>query len=355
MYKCISVLRGSEKARFLTLPGKLYRGDVCPQNYDEEELLLDGIHPLSNDFLFFPYIVFDKFQKTICRCAVTYYPNDNVAYLGFFEAYENEEAVKVMFEAVERDARKRGITKIIGPVNASIFIGYRFKVDNFDRVYTGEPYNKPYYKELWEKFGFAVSDTYVSNFLRKVTEKDNDELLQRIYNRYERKGYKVVNPTKRTFKKCLTDIYALMMDLYSGFSGYKMISQKQFLKMYSYLKYILKYDMVHLVYHNEKLMAFSVAVPNYGKTSIGDTSLLDKIKILNMKKNPKEYVILYVGADQSTPGLGGALMHVVKNKLLENKCTSIGALIKEGNITGRYYDSLYVSKTHYELFEKSLN
>ena len=232
MYKCISVLRGSEKVCFLTLPGKLYRDDVCPQNYDEEELLLDGIHPLSDEFFFLPYIVVNGFHRTICRCAVTYYPNDNTAYLGFFESYENEDAVKVMFEAVERDARKRGITKIVGPVNASIFIGYRFKVDNFDRVYTGEPYNKPYYKELWEKFGFKVSDTYVSNFLRRVTEKDNDELLQRIYNRYERKGYKVVNPTKRTFKKCLTDIYALMMDLYSGFSGYKMISQKQFLKMY---------------------------------------------------------------------------------------------------------------------------
>ena len=62
-----------------------------------------------------------------------------------------------------------------------------------------------------------------------------------------------------------------------------------------------------------------------------------------------------MGADQSAPGLGGALMHVVKNKLFENKCTSIGALIKEGNITGKYYDSLYVSQTHYELFEKTLN
>ncbi len=353
VYRCKKVYTSKEKILFLSLPSKLYK-DVCPQNYQEEQDLLNRIHVLSNDFELVPYVVVNSLGKAVCRCAVTYYPDDEVAYVGFFEACDNLDAVRVLFDTVEKDVLKKGRNKIVGPVNASIFIGYRFKVDNFNRIYTGEPYNKPYYKELWEQCGFQVSDTYVSNFLRKVTENDNDEFLEKIYNRYKRKGYEFISPSAFTFKKRLKDIYALMMNLYSGFSGYKIITEKQFMKMFSYLKHILNYDMVKLVYHKDKLQAFCVAVPNYRELSIGDTSVSDVIKMMKTKRKPDEYVILYVGADQSSPGLGGALMHLIKNLLYENQCTSVGALVKEGNVSGEYFDFLYTDKTHYELFEKVL-
>ena len=43
-----------------------------------------------------------------------------------------------------------------------------------------------------------------------------------------------------------------------------------------------------------------------------------------------------------------------KNKLYQNKCTSIGALIHEGNITGELYKDLYTDKFKYELFQFDL-
>ena len=79
------------------------------------------------------------------------------------------------------------------------------------------------------------------------------------------------------------------------------------------------------------------------------------LKISKIKKNPSEYVIMYVGADKGTVGLGSAIVQLIRDELHKNQCTSIGALVKEGNLTGKMYDDLYIDQSTYVLLEKKLN
>jgi hypothetical protein len=328
--------------------------DDCPQNRKTEKQILTGKHVLSPDIKVFPFVVVDNEQMPICRCLMTYYKSDPTAYVGFFESEDDIDAVHKMFISVERRAKKDGKTKLIGPIDASIYINYRFKENHFDRTYTGEPYNQPYYRSLWTRSGFTISDRYVSNQMRQVEEKDFDSRLEKIYNRYVEKGYEFRNPNADNFESCLVDVHKLLMDSYSGFPGYKPMTKSQFVKMYSSIKRIVNYDMVQLVYRDNQLRAFCIAVPNYYALTRGRMTPIKLLKIIRIKKNPKEYVILYVGADKKTPGLGGALMHSVRNSLYKNKCTSIGALIHEGNVTDEIYQTLHQEQYRYVLLRKEI-
>lgn len=338
---------------FLRLPARLYGSD-CPQDLKVEKQLLRGEHPISACFEVIPFVTTDARGKALCRCALTYYPDDETAYLGFFEAYNDVEAVKTMFRCVEARAAADGKRRLLGPVDASIYINYRFKVDRFDKTYTGEPYNKPYYPTLWESCGFSVCARYGSNQLRRVEAEDIDPRLSRIYDRFVSRGYQFATPRRQDFDHCLGEICESMMRLYAGFTGYKPLTRAQFIAMFSYLKYVLNFKMVKLVYKGDKLQAFGICLPNYGTLTRGRITPVKLLKILKIRAKPEEYIILYVGAEPGSSGLGGALVHEIRNALYKNGCTSIGALIREGNVTGEVYDILYTDRFRYVLLEKAL-
>ena len=354
VFECREAKDRKSRAQFLSLPGKLY-GQDCPQDLKTEKQLLAGTHVLSPDFEVIPFVTTDSSGRVICRCALTYYPGDERAYLGFFEAFEELEAVKTMLRHVEQRAKADGKTSILGPVDASIYIRYRFKADRFDKTYTGEPYNKPYYPALWEACGYAVSDRYHSNQLRRIEAEDTDPRLARIYERYVERGYRFVTGRKEEFDRYLGEIGPVMMELFSGFTGFKPLTQQQFMSLFSGLKTVLNFDMVKLVYKDDKLRAFGICLPNYGLLTRGRMTPGKFLRLMKIRRKPQEYVILYVGAEPGSSGLGSALIHESRNSLRRNGCTSIGALIKDGNITGRVYDMLYTDKFQYVLFSKMLN
>lgn len=354
-YRCEEAKSLYYERKFLKFPSILYPNGDNPRNRTTERQILQGIHPISCDIEVHPYIVLDDWDNVICRCLLTYYEDDDTAYVGFFDAFDQGDAVRKMFMTVEARAKKDGKCKLFGPIDSSIYIGYRFKVDRFDKTYTSEPYNKPYYARLWEESGFKVCEKYISNQLRKVEKNYIDNRLQKIYDRYKSKNYEFVHPTHEIFDDYLRDVYKLMMKLYSNFSGFKMLSEEQFLAMYMPLEKVLNLDMVHLVYNADyELCAFCICLPNYGDLTLGKLTLSKIKKIQKIKENPTEYVVLYLGADTTSAGLGGALVHHVRNQLYRNGCTSIGALIKEGNITGKMYEDLYTDQFHYVLLEKEI-
>lgn len=353
-YTCIEVADRRSVKQFLSLPSRLYEAD-CPQDRKTEQLLLTGKHPLSPDLQITPFLTVDSKGRAICRCLLTYYVNDPVAYVGFFEAFPDEDAVRLMMRTVEKRARLDGKTTLLGPIDASIYIGYRFKIDRFDTTYTGEPYNKPYYAALWESCGYRVRDRYVSNHMRKVLEEDIDPRLLRMHQRYIDRGYQFVSPTKANFRQCLADVYESMMELYSSFSGFKPLTKEQYLELFTPLEKVLNLDLVKLAYKDGKLMAFAIALPNYRYLTRGRPTLCKLLKILRTKKHPDEGVVLYVGASRSASGLGGAIAQQLRNALCEAGCSSIGALIKEGNVTDRMYESLQIDRFQYVLLTKELN
>ena len=158
---------------FLALPGKLYQKNELTQDYDTEYKLLHEKHTLSKYFNITPFVVIDKnSQMPVARCMLTYYPEDDVAYFGFFECIGQQEIAEQLLDTVSKKAKKDGKTKLSGPVDASFWIKYRLKINLFDRIpYTGEPYNKNYYYKCnYKLFSYIYSFHYLTlhrSFLHK--------------------------------------------------------------------------------------------------------------------------------------------------------------------------------------------
>ena len=90
MYQVIDVRDKEEYVdSFLAFPKELYEGDCYTQSVKDEIDLLAVNHVLSHYFTIYPYLVIDDNGKTVGRCALTTYEEDDVAYLGFFECVKD--------------------------------------------------------------------------------------------------------------------------------------------------------------------------------------------------------------------------------------------------------------------------
>ena len=153
---------------FCSLPKKLYSSKDNMEDPSTMKSLLEGTHPLSTYFQLAPFIVYDG-KRPVGRFAITSYEADTTAYLGFFECINDKAVSEFLFEKAEQYCRDKGFSVIEGPVNASFWVGYRLKINRFDVApYTGEPYNKDYYYDLFLDAGFKVSEHYTSNLYRSI-------------------------------------------------------------------------------------------------------------------------------------------------------------------------------------------
>ena len=339
---------------FFALPKRLYSKRELMQNEKEERSLLGGTHLLSHYFEIYGFVAVDKNGTAVSRCTVTVYPDDSTAYLGFFESEDNAEAVKLLFAEAERLAAEKGAENIVGPVDASFWIRYRMKTNRFGMPYTGEPYNLPYYPDLWRKCGYEEYERYFSNRYIKV---ENDVGCEKYSDRLTEKleaGYLIKSVDPKNFDKALKEVYSLMIELYSGFLTYKRITEEEFKALFGYYKSIMKFNMVKMAYFNGRPVGFYISIPDYGNTVYGRLSALDYAKILLTKRKPKGYVMLYMGVDYSHRGLGKAIAEVIRNELKSEGVPSVGALIRRGNCNKDYFSELIEYEYEYILLKKNL-
>ncbi len=339
---------------FLALPKALYPRERRTQDTKAERAILNGTHPLSGEFTVRAYLAVDDGASPQGRCVLTYYPDDPAAYVGFFECVEDLDVCRALLSAAEAQARADGKEKLVGPLNASFWIGYRFKVENFDEHFTGEPDNLPYYADFWEACGFTVSERYYSNYLRSPTPEDPSEKWEKRLQRALDKGYGIRSLERGKFDEALRDIYRMLVRLYAKFPAFKLITEEQFTALFGSLKYVVDYECVLLGYKDGELAGFFVCVPNYGTLVDGDLSLRDLPAILRIRRNCKEYVILYIGVDRKHLGLGGAFAQTIRQIGQNKGAGSIAALIHEGNGSGVFFRELTTHTARYVLLEKAL-
>lgn len=346
--------RAAFDKQFLALPKRLYDRARRTQDTKAERALLNGTHALSGEFSMQFYLALDESASPLGRCALTYYDDDPAAYVGFFECVEDLAVCRALLEAAEAQARADGKEKLVGPLNGSFWIGYRFKVENFDEHFTAEPDNLPYYPAFWEACGFTVAERYYSNYLRSPTADDPSEKWEKRLQRALDKGYVIKSLERGQFDAALRDIYRMIVRLYAKFPAFKLISEEQFIALFGSLKYVVDYDCVLLGYKDGELAGFFVCVPNYGTLVDGDLSLRDLPAILKVRRDCKEYVILYIGVDRKHLGLGGAFAQTIRDIGQKKGAGSIAALIHEGNSSGVFFRELTTHTARYVLLEKPL-
>lgn len=338
---------------FLALPAALYpKGRLC-QNRQEEEQLLLGAHALSGYFKLRAFVCYAG-ARAVGRCAVALYPEDKTAYVGFFESVGSSQVAGSLFKAAEQAARQGGCTTLVGPVNASFWVGYRMKASHFkNKPYFGEPYNLPYYPKLWRQSGFTVRDKYVSNLYGRVPRQQTEDKYTARLRQFTRMGYTIRSPKPAQFTQLIGQVHGMIMELYADFPVFKTISRADFEKHYAALRYILAYPLTKIAYKNGQPVGFFISLPNYGNR-LYTPGPLALPEILLKKLHCRNYVMLYMGVLPQHRGLGKAIAQTVIGQVRRQRVTAIGALIHLGKETEKYAGHVLKGRCEYLLFEKKL-
>ncbi len=342
---------------FLRLPKMLYTKKTNTENAKEMERFLRGTHALSSYFKLHKFLVYED-TKPVGRFVLTTYPEDETAYLGFFECVDDLSVAKVLFDKASEYAKELGYAKMVGPVDASFWNKYRLKINLFDRLpYTGEPYNREYYLRLFEENGFQICEHYTSNIYEALEKDNEDALYDNRYRSFQEKGYEIISPAKEDFDTVIKQLYELLTELYSDFPIYKSVSYEDFAKVFSDYRYVLNMDMVKMAYFKGQPVGFFVSVPDYGNAVYhlsGLGGLANILRVLRIRKKPKRYVMLYMGVHNEHHGLGKALVGSIMEELRISGLPSIGALARDGKITQNYGKD-YISQCYeYVLLGKEL-
>ena len=188
--------------------------------------------------------------------------HEKAGYWGWFECAEDEEAARLLFDAAFDFARKRGCTRIIGPMspNANDLIGCQ--VEGFD----GPPvmlmtYNPPYYDKLIQSYGNRKWKDLVAWMM------DNPEIperLAKIMPRVEAKG----GFTIRTLNmKDFADEYARFQELYNSYEQINAVftpmTPEEMATMAKDLKMGLDPDLVFFAEVDGKPVGVSLTMPDF--------------------------------------------------------------------------------------------
>ena len=83
---------------------------------------------------------------------------------GFFECINSQDAANMLFDTAKAWLQSGGMKAMLGPINfGENDMWWGLLIEGFSRPYYGMNYNPPYYKQLFENYGFTVSYEQISN------------------------------------------------------------------------------------------------------------------------------------------------------------------------------------------------
>jgi hypothetical protein len=334
------------------------------QNSDAktEMALLTGGHPLSGGMEIQAYLLLNaseaddkkiRLSDCLARVALILPKSSDEAYFGFFAARGEIDQIGRLLDPLERTARALGRTRIIGPVDGSFWLSYRFKIDAFDRpVYFGEPRNPARYPALFEAAGYRQAVRYRSNFYPPGSLVTNRMELR--LRRFRELGYKIHAPRRGEQKELIKKLHRLITELYSGFPTYQPIDLAGFRNIFAELALVADFSLIRAAYKDGEPVGFLIALPDYQDRLDPRRSTVTKLVAILRKRKVKQTVLLYLGAKDSALGLGSALVSDFSHTVKERGLAVVAALIEGDKVTGGYAASEIRQTRHYALFAKDL-
>jgi len=203
--------------------------------------------------------------------------------IGFFECINSQEAADMLFDVSKHWLMQRGMEAMDGPIN----FGERDRwwglvIEGFKPPIYLMNYNRPYYKDLFENYGFKIFFKQICWHISLMAD-ISDKLLSQ-YNRYKNNpDYVVGHVRKNNLKKFAEDFCEVYNKAWAKHEGNKLMSKEVAYKMFKSMKMVMDENLVWFVYHKGVPVAFWVNLPELNqifKRFNGKFRLIEKIRLL---------------------------------------------------------------------------
>ena len=268
----------------------------------------------------------------------------NFGSIGFFECLEDINAVQALTNGAKAFCKEQGIAIIYAPMNGSIWSNYRLMTKGFeDKPFLGEPYNRPYYRDLLIQCGFKPTKKWETQFIKTI--RATGDTASRYLDEektQQSKGIKI-----RSMKNFDTDIriiHKLAMNSFSQFFCFHELNEKDFVNIYADMKLICDKKTIKIAFNDDnEPIGFGIALPDY------------RSKLGFILKYAKRYSFIYLGTLQENgesvyPQCGKAIVVSIMRSLFIRRKGCIYAMMSEDAKTlefSKEYDYVH----EYILFE----
>lgn len=229
--------------------------------------------------------------------------------IGFFDCINDQVAADILFDVAKHWLLQRGMQAMDGPIN----FGERDRwwgllVEGFQPPVYCLNYNQPYYKELFEEYGFK-------NFYNQIcfgldpTKEINEKILARHANVAANPAFKARYINKNQLEKYAADFTIAYNKAWAGHGGLKELKKEQVLIMFKKMKPVMDEKLIWYVYHNEDPIAIFTNLPDLNqwfKYLDGKFDFWHKLKFLWIKKTKpnKKFTGLVFGVVPEFQGKG---------------------------------------------------
>lgn len=266
----IEVTTARHHKEFLRLPVRLYRYDrnwIRPLDADIEKVF----DPQKNKYFqhgeCIRWILQDTGGKTIGRVAAFINRNNAYTYdqptggMGFFECTDDRQAAFALFDACQTWLQVRGMEAMDGPIN----FGDRNQwwgllVNGFTEPNYGMFYHHPYYRALFESYGFQ--DYFKQyTYTRKVQEPMHPIIVRKANRVFSNPAYFFRHLEKNRLAEYGEDFRTIYNKAWTKHEGVAEMTKEQVTALLAEFKPILEQDLVWFAYHEEEPIGFLIILP----------------------------------------------------------------------------------------------
>jgi len=210
--------------------------------------------------------------------------------IGFFDCINDQSAADMLFDVAKHWLIQKGMQAMDGPIN----FGERDRwwgllVEGFQPPPYCMNYNKSYYRELFETYGFKCFFNQIC-FGLDPRKEVSQKILDRHAQLAKDPAFSSRYIDKNQLEKFATDFAIVYNKAWAGHGGLKEMKKEQVYSMFKKMKPVLDEKIVWFVYHNENPIAIFVNLPDLNqwfKYLNGKFDLWHKLKFLWIKKTRK--------------------------------------------------------------------
>lgn len=246
--------------------------------------------------------------------------------MGFFECIDNQEAAFTLFDACKNWLQQKGVEAMDGPVN----FGDRDRwwgclADGFHEPVYGMPYNFPYYKTLFEAYGFK---NYFNQYTyRKLVtiEGVRPEIIEKAERIFKNPDFSVKRLEKSKADKYAADFVEIYNKAWAIFPGVEPMTLPHAKHLFKELKPVMDEKLLMFIYYKEQPVSFFLLMPDINqilKYLNGKLDFLGKLKFGYhlWRKTCKRAISLVIGTIPEFQGKGmeGAIVMSFADVALKN-------------------------------------
>ena len=311
------VVTRADAKLFLELPLQIYANDanwIRPLNKDIEAVFDKTKNKFYNHGDCTRFLLFDS-GKLIGRIAA--FVNEKTAVkekqptggIGFFECVNDIKGAHFMFDHCKNWLTGKGVEAMDGPINfGERNAWWGLIVEGFSPVPYKMNYNKPYYQQFFESYGFQV---YFEQHCFSMDPRV--QLQEKLYVKHgviaANKDYRFEYLNVKKLAKYAEDFRVVYNKAWVKHGEGKELEPRQVQVLFSMMKPVLDPKIICFVYYKNEPVAFFINLPDINqlfKHFNGKFGWFEKLRFIWMlkKRKSKKFVGIVFGVIPDHQGLG---------------------------------------------------